>query len=78
MQPYHNNELKPLLTQSLREKQGSYLVEEILTRFPIVSELVSVTEQELTKIKGIGIGKARQITAMLKLAKAISVPCTNP
>lgn len=78
MQTYHNHELKSLLTQSLCEKQGSYLVEEILTRFPVVSELVNVTEQELTKIKGIGIGKARQITAMLKLARAISIPAQIP
>ncbi|MCY9665132.1 DNA repair protein RadC [Paenibacillus alginolyticus] len=78
MQKHQNPELKSLLTQSLCEKQGSYLIEEIFHRFPIASELIEVTEQELTKIKGIGMGKARQITAMLKLAKAISVPNHNP
>jgi DNA repair protein RadC len=78
MQPYHNNDLKSLLTQSLREKQGSYVVVEILNHFPIISELMDVSEQELTKIKGIGTGKARQITAMLKLARAISTPTQTP
>ncbi|MCS7460831.1 DNA repair protein RadC [Paenibacillus doosanensis] len=78
MQTYHNAELKSLLAQSLCEKQGSYMVEEILTRFPVISELVDATEQELTRIKGIGIGKARQITAMLRLAKAISAAAPTP
>jgi DNA repair protein RadC len=62
-------ELKSLLANSLREKQGSYIIEEILTRFPTTEDLIGVTEQELISIKGIGQMKARQILAALKLAQ---------
>ncbi|OMF65942.1 hypothetical protein BK141_08900 [Paenibacillus sp. FSL R5-0765] len=46
-------EIKSLLTESLCEKQGSYLIEEIMNRFPSIKELVEVSEQELVKICGI-------------------------
>lgn len=41
---------------------------------------MDVSEQQLVSIKGIGKGKARQITAMLKLAKALNYrePSNNP
>ncbi|MEK5394295.1 hypothetical protein [Paenibacillus sp. FSL K6-2859] len=68
------NELKSLLTESLREKQGSYLIEEIMNRFPSVSDLIEVTEQELVSISGVGTHKARQITAILKLARTLIIP----
>jgi DNA repair protein RadC len=71
---YENKELKSLLAESLCEKQDSYMIEELFQRFPITSELVEATEQQLICIKGLGIGKARRILAMLKLAKAITVP----
>jgi DNA repair protein RadC len=35
---------------------------------------MGITEQQLISIKGIGVGKARQIRAMLKLAKILTVP----
>jgi DNA repair protein radc len=69
-----NIELKSLLTDSLREKQGSYLIEELMNRFPSVSDLIEVTEQELVSISGVGPHKARQIVAILKLARALIVP----
>lgn len=69
-----NIELKSLLTDSLREKQGSYLIEELMNRFPSVSDLIEVTEQELISISGVGPHKARQITAILKLARTLIIP----
>ncbi|WP_054943353.1 RadC family protein [Paenibacillus ihuae] len=69
-----NIELKSLLTDSLREKQGSYLIEELMNRFPSVTDLIEVTEQELISISGIGPHKARQIVAILKLARTLIVP----
>jgi DNA repair protein RadC len=74
MKGYSNEILKSLLAESLSEKQGSYMIEELFQRFPVTSELVAATEQQLVCIKGIGLGKARRIIAMLKLAKAITVP----
>lgn len=75
---YENKDLKFLLAESLSEKQGSYMIEELFKRFSETSELVDATEQQLICIKGIGIGKARRIIAMLKLAKALTVPVRNP
>jgi DNA repair protein RadC len=75
---YENKDLKALLAESLSEKQGSYMIEELFQKFPITSELVTATEQQLICIKGIGIRKARRIIAMLKLAKAITLPVCNP
>ncbi|BBH22609.1 UPF0758 protein [Paenibacillus baekrokdamisoli] len=69
-------ELKYLLANSIREKQDSYIIEEIFARFPTREELIEVTEQELTSIKGIGQMKARQILAALKLAQTLSI--SNP
>ncbi|MBY9078940.1 DNA repair protein RadC [Paenibacillus sp. CGMCC 1.18879] len=67
-------ELKALLAESLREKQGSYLIEEIMNRFPSVADLIEVTEEELVSISGVGPHKARQITAILKLARTLIIP----
>ncbi|NTZ20977.1 DNA repair protein RadC [Paenibacillus sp. JMULE4] len=74
MSEYIPSEIKSLLAESLCEKQGSYIIEELFQRFPTTTELIDVTEQELVRIRGIGMGKARQITAMLKLARALCAP----
>ncbi len=70
----HSEDFKSLLAYSLREKPGSYIVEEILQRFPSFSELVDITEQELLSIEGIGKVRAKQIIATLKLSQIISAP----
>lgn len=70
----HPEDFKSLLAYSLREKPGSYIVEEILQRFPSFSELVDITEQELLSIEGIGKVRAKQIVATLKLSQIISAP----
>jgi DNA repair protein RadC len=75
---YENKDLISLLAESLSEKQGSYMIEELFLKFPITSELVEATEQQLICVKGIGVGKARRIIAMLKLAKALTVPVCTP
>lgn len=67
-------DLKSLLAYSLREKPGSYIVEEIFRRFPTFSDLIDVTEQELLAIEGVGRAKAMQIVATLKLSQIISSP----
>ncbi|WP_084414116.1 RadC family protein [Salibacterium aidingense] len=60
---------KNLLATTTREKEDSYVVNEIFTRYPSVKELLDVTEEELLQIKGIGTVKAKQIVAALKLAR---------
>ena len=71
MSEYIHSEIKSLLAESLCEKQDSYIIEELFLRFPTTTELIDVTEQELVRIKGIGMGKARQITSLLKLSRAL-------
>lgn len=60
---------KMLLATTIREKDTSYIVSEIFSRFPSFQELLDVTEEELLLIKGIGKVKAQQIIAALKLAR---------
>jgi DNA repair protein RadC len=74
MNTQYNENLKSLLSQSLRERQDSYTIQLLFEQFPTTSELLDATEQQLSEIKGIGISKARQVAAMLKLAKALTVP----
>ncbi|WP_424768328.1 RadC family protein [Paenibacillus sp. sgz302251] len=74
MNQYHKEELKRLISESLREKQDSYVIQELFHQFPTTTELLDVSEQQLITIKGIGSSKARQITSMLQLAKALAVP----
>ncbi|REK71495.1 RadC family protein [Paenibacillus paeoniae] len=69
-----SEDLKSLLAYLLREKPGSYIVEEILHRFPTFAELVDITEQELLSIEGVGKARARQIVATLELSRFISAP----
>lgn len=77
MNEFHKEELTRLLSESLRERQDSYVIQELFQQFQTPSELMDVSEQQLMTIKGIGIGKARQITSLLKLAKALTIPVHN-
>lgn len=74
MDNYKQMELKFLLADSIREKPGSYIIEEIFTRFPTTTELLHATVEELVSIKGIGSAKARQIISALRLANILSTP----
>lgn len=60
---------KSLLTTTLREKDDSYIVSELFTRFTSIQDLLEVTEEELLSIKGIGKVKAKQIISALALAR---------
>lgn len=72
-----NHHLKQLLTQSLREKPNSYIVNEIVERFPTISDLIHATEQELMVIEGIGKTKAQQIVATLQLSLTLATHSTS-
>lgn len=77
MNPYELSSIKSLFTEALAEKHGSYVVEEIFSLFPSLTELMNVTEPELTAIKGIGKVKARQIVAALQLARKLNEPAIH-
>lgn len=72
-----SDHLKSLLIQSLREKPNSYIVDEIVQRFPTVAELVDATEEELLEIDGVGKIRARQIIATVQQSRIISTPSSN-
>ncbi|MEK3885679.1 DNA repair protein RadC [Paenibacillus sp. PL2-23] len=67
------DDLINLISEVLRERADSYPIQQLLNQFPTIAELMDVTEQQLMSIKGIGMGKARQLTA-LKLAKNLTIP----
>lgn len=70
----HYDTIKSLFAQTLAERPGSYIVEELFSRFPSIADLMSVTEQELMQIKGVGKVRANQILAALELARKLNVP----
>ncbi|EAO7496475.1 hypothetical protein AKL48_25435, partial [Salmonella enterica] len=74
MNVHHKEELKKLVSESLKESQDSYFIQELFHQFPTPTELMDVTEQQLRSIKGIGVQKAKQITALFKLAKVFTIP----
>ncbi|MCT1577061.1 helix-hairpin-helix domain-containing protein [Oceanobacillus kimchii] len=65
---------KNLLATTTREKEDSYVVNELFSRYPSIQELLDVTEEELLQIKGIGKIKAKQIVAALQLARMNPCP----
>ena len=69
MNTFDKSTFKLLLATTIREKDDSYIVSEIFSRFPSIQELLDVTEEELLAIKGVGHKKAQQIIAALKLAR---------
>lgn len=73
---HNSSSIEALLTQSLREKPNSYLIDEILHRFPTVAELVDATVEELLQIKGVGKTKAKQIVATIQLSQLLATPVT--
>lgn len=66
--------LRDLVSESLRESSDSYTIQELCDHFPTTKDLIGASEQQLLSIKGIGKGRARQIIAMLKLAKMLTHP----
>jgi DNA repair protein RadC len=40
MNQYHNDNLKKLISESLRERQDSYIIQEIFHHFPTTVELI--------------------------------------
>jgi len=62
-------DFKDLLTTTICEQPDSYIIKELFKTFPTINTLISATERDLIKIKGIGPVKAKQIYSALGLAK---------
>jgi len=66
--------IRSALADSLSIKEDSTIMEELFTRYITTQELLNACPEELTSIKGVTPKKAKQITATLKLARAINTP----
>lgn len=63
---YNNLPLQDLLALTVRESSA-----DLLLKFPTIKDLAEATEEELTKIKGLGQSRARRILACIELGRRI-------
>ncbi|MFU1796432.1 hypothetical protein ACM1RC_21410 [Paenibacillus azoreducens] len=56
MSPNKREELKQLISESLRERPDSYTIQSLFEHFPTIPELMDASEPLLMNIKGIGWG----------------------
>ncbi|OAX49897.1 RadC family protein [Paenibacillus sp. AD87] len=70
----HNEELKKLISVCLRENPESIPIQQLFKQYPTTTALMDVSEHQLVNIRGIGLNKARQLNAILKLAKMLTIP----
>ena len=66
-----------LLAGCLRESANGYVVDALIENYPNISELMSASEKEISNIKGIGIVKAKQLSAILEFARKVYAPNKN-
>ena len=69
--------MRTLLADCLRESANGYVVDALLEKYPNVSELMNASEKEITSIKGIGLVKAKQLSAILEFARKVYTPDKN-
>ena len=63
---YNNLPLQDLLALTVRESSAV-----LLLKFPTIKDLAEATEEELTKIKGLGQSRARRILSCIELGRRI-------
>ena len=69
--------MRILLADCLRESANGYVVDALLENYPNISELMNADETEISSIKGIGIVKAKQLSAILEFARKVYTPDKN-
>lgn len=69
--------MRTLLADCLRESANGYVVDALLEKYPNVSELMNADEKEISSIKGIGLVKAKQLSAILEFARKVYMPDKN-
>jgi DNA repair protein RadC len=62
-----NGDIRKLLALTLREKEESITVNELVAKYECPRDLYNATVEELATIKGIGPAKAKQIKAIVEL-----------
>lgn len=66
--------MRNLLAGCLRESANGYVVDALIENYPNISELMNADEKEINSIKGIGIVKAKQLSAILEFARKVYTP----
>ena len=69
--------MRTLLADCLRESVNGYVVDALIENYPNVSELMNASEKEITSIKGVGLVKAKQLSAILEFARKVYTPDKN-
>ena len=69
--------MRTLLAGCLRESANGYVVDALIENYPNVSELMNASEKEISSIKGIGLVKAKQLSAILEFARKVYTPDKN-
>lgn len=69
--------MRNLLAGCLRESANGYVVDALIENYPNISELMNADEKEISSIKGIGIVKAKQLSAILEFARKVYTPDKN-
>lgn len=69
--------MRTLLADCLRESANGYVVDALIENYPNVSELMNASEKEITSIKGVGLVKAKQLSAILEFARKVYTPDKN-
>ncbi|MCM0757774.1 DNA repair protein RadC [Sporomusa sphaeroides DSM 2875] len=69
--------MRTLLAGCLRERANGYVVDALIENYPNVSELMNASEKEISSIKGIGLVKAKQLSAILEFARKVYTPDKN-
>ncbi len=70
-------EMRNLLAGCLRESANGYVVDALIENYPNISELMNASEKEINSIRGIGIVKAKQLSAILEFARKVYTPDKN-
>ncbi len=69
--------MRDLLAGCLRESANGYVIDSLIENYPNISELMNASEKEISSIRGIGIVKAKQLSAILEFARKVYTPDEN-
>lgn len=69
--------MRNLLAGCLCESANGYVVDALIENYPNISELMNASEKEISSIKGIGVVKAKQLSAILEFARKVYAPDRN-
>lgn len=70
-------EMRELFTLALREKESAAM-DGLLKHYPSMSDLSGITVEEIQDYTGLSAAKARQVKAILELARRCSLPRSKP